>query len=356
MREKVRADGTRDGGTRLTAVVVALALFACLFACGGCALKQAVDGAVVLKRGQDVARDIKAKATDGYDVRKARAAWGEAVAAFGKQDYEAAGRHLDDSSASLSSSERAGERVYYDSSGGLRVSGLVFRPETDEPRPLVVVNHAGFGDGADFSDVGLIVRDQGYVAFCPDFRGSGKSGGRHEMALGEVDDVIHGIEHVRKNFPVDGDRVGLFGQSHGATVALLAAARHPVKAVVAEAGVTDTALEYDYLSRATDAAAKQVFTEVSPMIGGTPSQIPDEYSRRSPVKVADRIRCPVLIVHGAKDPIVPVEQAEIMHQAIKGSGGTSELKIYPEEGHCVGSAPGRAEVFAMMFDLFRRCL
>lgn len=45
----------------------------------------------------------------------------------------------------------------------------------------------------------------------------------------------------------------------------------------------------------------------------------------SPITYADRIRTEMLIVHGADDTNVPVEQAELLHRAVR----HSELVVYP---------------------------
>ncbi len=51
-----------------------------------------------------------------------------------------------------------------------------------------------------------------------------------------------------------------------------------------------------------------------------------------------RIRCPVLILHGRQDRIVPVERAEDLHRAIPGS----EIRILDPAGHQYHSEQARA--------------
>jgi pimeloyl-ACP methyl ester carboxylesterase len=43
-----------------------------------------------------------------------------------------------------------------------------------------------------------------------------------------------------------------------------------------------------------------------------------------------RIGCPTVIVHGARDRIVPVYSSRVLHQQIPGS----ELVVLPRSGHC----------------------
>ena len=58
---------------------------------------------------------------------------------------------------------------------------------------------------------------------------------------------------------------------------------------------------------------------------------PCEYLARS----APRIRCPVLLVHGERDALVPVDYARGVHELIVNAGGQSELRILPGAGHAV---------------------
>ncbi len=64
----------------------------------------------------------------------------------------------------------------------------------------------------------------------------------------------------------------------------------------------------------------------------------------------------MLIIHGEKDPLCPVDQARRLYQAMLEKGKTAELKIYPEEAHCVNDPAGRLEVWELMFAWFERYL
>lgn len=351
-----------DRGSRRTTVRVAF-LSACLLilfllvltAAGGCFIKETIDKALVTKKGLDVANAISAKARDGYDVRPARAKWLEALQAYTADDFTKTNALLEETLAVLDDcDDKVAERIYYESTDGTKVSGLLFRPEGAGPWPLIVVCHAGFGEGADFSEVALMVRDKGYVVFNPDFRGSGKSEGEHEGAKGEVEDVISGIKYLKSEGLVDDNRIGIYGQSHGAAVALLAASRYPaIKAVVEEAGFTDAVDLYNNGTGATDPQIVQLRDELVSMVGGTPDEVPSEYAVRSAINYADKIDAPVLLIHGAKDPLIPVNEAQRMYDALKAAGKNAELKIYPEEAHCVNDPAGRAEVWEMMFNWFQ---
>ncbi|OFW56860.1 MAG: hypothetical protein A2W01_02040 [Candidatus Solincola sediminis] len=322
-----------------------------------CGVAKIIDQATVTAKGIASKNEVDKKANDGYDVREARARWGQALEAYNLGDYDTADRLIEETNEALKSIKKVSERIYYESSGGLTVSGLLFRPTQGQPPwPLIVVNHSGFGTAGDFSEVALGIMDRGYLVFNPDFRGSGKSQGRHELAKGEVDDVIYGIEYLKSRGLVEEGRVGMYGQSHGASVSLLAAERYPVNAIVAESGFTDAVDLYENAeAHADDDALFQAgLDQVIPMLGGTPEQVPQEYAIRSALNFAGDMQAPVLLIHGAQDTLIPVDQAYRMDEALKEAGKTVELKVYPEEAHTVTQPANRLEVWDLMFAWFEK--
>jgi dipeptidyl aminopeptidase/acylaminoacyl peptidase len=60
---------------------------------------------------------------------------------------------------------------------------------------------------------------------------------------------------------------------------------------------------------------------------------------RSPVHVAAQLRCPVRLIHGGKDDVVPPEQAELMAAALRAAGNEPDLLIYPERSHSSLASP-----------------
>jgi len=335
------------------AVVVILAAGLLLGGCS-CVLTRIIDQASVTVRGLACANEMNEKAGEGYDVREARAKWLQALDAYNQGDYNRADQLIDETYAAMADMEKVAERVYYESSGGLTVSGLLFRPpEGSGPWPVIIVNHAGFGTAGDFSDVALLIRDRGYLVFNPDYRGSGMSEGSHEGAKGEVDDVIAAIDYLEAEGLIAGERIGMYGQSHGAAVAVLAAERDArIKAVVAEAGFYDAVGLYNNAVSSSDPTVKLLLDEFVPMAGGTPEQVPEEYAVRSAINYTASMQAATLLIHGELDPLCPVDQARRLYDALKADGKTVEIKIYPNEAHCVNDPAGRLEVWDLMFAWF----
>jgi dipeptidyl aminopeptidase/acylaminoacyl peptidase len=118
----------------------------------------------------------------------------------------------------------------------------------------------------------------------------------------------------------DRDRIGVVGHSHGALmVAHLLASTDLFRAGVAQSGAYNQTLRpfgFQHERR-------------------TLYQARDTYLRLSPLLEADRIREPLLLIHGERDNnpgTVPL-QSEKFFDALRGAGGTARLVMLPLEAH-----------------------
>ena len=75
------------------------------------------------------------------------------------------------------------------------------------------------------------------------------------------------------------------------------------------------------------------------------------YLKVSPFFVADKIKTPLLIVHGADDAnpgTTPIQAGEL-YKAIRGTGGTTRLVMLPNEPHWYAAAESNEQlVFEML--------
>ena len=68
-------------------------------------------------------------------------------------------------------------------------------------------------------------------------------------------------------------------------------------------------------------------------IGADPNEDPEAYRARSAITFVKNVTTPTLIIHGEKDPCVPVSQAWAFSYALRERGVPVECAIYPREGH-----------------------
>lgn len=57
------------------------------------------------------------------------------------------------------------------------------------------------------------------------------------------------------------------------------------------------------------------------------------YEERAPICHMEKLACPILLLQGDEDKIVPPNQAELMYDAVKARGLPCSLKIYEGEQH-----------------------
>ena len=110
----------------------------------------------------------------------------------------------------------------------------------------------------------------------------------------------------------------------------VAAAPLRVRGVVSLAGITDL--------RAYGAARGSCNGVVTPLMGGTPAEVPARYAAVDPVERVP-LGVPLRFVHGAADPVVPVEQSRAMLERARTAGESAELSLVPDMGHFDLMAP-----------------
>jgi dipeptidyl aminopeptidase/acylaminoacyl peptidase len=76
----------------------------------------------------------------------------------------------------------------------------------------------------------------------------------------------------------------------------------------------------------------------------------------SPFTRIDAIRAPLMVIHGANDPRVPVYEAEQMVSALRARGRDVEYLRYEDEGHGLAKAKNRADAWPKVVAFFERHL
>lgn len=173
---------------------------------------------------------------------------------------------------------------------------------------------------------------QGFVSIFFNFRGTGPSEGDFGIK-GWIKDLKAVIDEFKNHPYLDRKRVLLCGSSAGAAVSIIVAAEdESVNAVVCLASPARFA-------RLEEADGASAFVQEAKRIGlirnrDFPLSLEEwrnEFKESRPVdyvaKIAPR---PLLIVHGADDDVVPVNQAYELYERAK---DPKELKIFSGKGH-----------------------
>jgi uncharacterized protein len=230
------------------------------------------------------------------------------------------------------------------SSDALNVDALLTRPRSAKPQggwPAIVFNHGYIAPGVYKTGnhynawVAAFAR-AGYVVFMPDYRGHAQSGGSPSAGYGSVEytsDVINAFRSVQKHADVDPRRVGMFGHSMGAGLALRAMAITPdIKAGVLAAGVIGS--YYDLINNwqpYTNPAANAWRNGLLSEFGGAAD---DQafWDVVSPTAHLGGI-APLQIQHGGGDAVVAPKFSSDLAERLARAGATHELHLYRGDDH-----------------------
>lgn len=119
------------------------------------------------------------------------------------------------------------------------------------------------------------------------------------------------------------------GHSRGGTVALLAAAAGGWDGAIALSATTDQVRLVEGLA----AFAPSRYRTMIAARRATPAEDPGYYAATSPLLQASSFDCPVLLVHGTLDLVVPHDHTLWMQEALDAAGGEVELHLVTGAGH-----------------------
>ncbi len=253
--------------------------------------------------------------------------------------------------------------TYPNSEDGTEVTARLFRPaDLDQRRryPAVVFVHgAGYAQSVfrgyprslanpAFSHY---LAQEGYVVLDVDFRGSAGYGRKFRMdvfdRLGEVDlqDVLSGVEYLRRLEYVDMSRIGIWGHSYGGFMVASALLRSPetFAAGVSSAPVTDWE-RFFYLAPGYN---EEHF--------GFPWENPEGTRRASPLTYASNLIHPMLILSGIQDTM-HLDAAALVNELIENGKDMFEWIFYPNEPHGIRDPPARLDYFRRIAEYLDRYL
>ena len=190
------------------------------------------------------------------------------------------------------------EDVWFEVAGGTRLHGWFVRAARQPAAATVVYMHGNGGNVSYLDWMGEDLAARGFDVLLFDYRGYGRSGGEVSDERGIYADADAAYDYVTKARGAPAERVVLYGQSLGTAAAVDVAARKPCGALVLESGFSSAgdmaATILPWLPRAAHRFVRNRFDSV----GKLPA-----------------VRCPVLVAHGDRDEMIPVEQGRKLFDA-----------------------------------------
>ena len=234
------------------------------------------------------------------------------------------------------------EEIEFPTAGGLSAHAFYYPPRGgshqapagDRP-PLIVIGHGGPIAAADptfdlkiqfWTTRGFAVVDVNYggsTGFGRDYRRRLNG----QWGIVDVADLINAARHLVATDRADERRLAIRGGSAGGYTVLAALTQHPevFTAGASYYGISDLEVlisdSHKFEARCLDI-----------LVGPYPA-MRDEYIRRSPIHAVDRLSCPLILLQGLEDKVVPPNQSEMMADALRIKGQPVAYLTFEGEQH-----------------------
>ncbi|MCR5877106.1 S9 family peptidase [Phenylobacterium sp. J367] len=232
--------------------------------------------------------------------------------------------------------------IRFKAADGLELSGYLTLPRGRDGRnlPLVVLAHGGPAsrDDPGFDWWSQALASRGYAVLQVNFRGSDGLGeallkaGYGEWGRKMQTDLSDGVRHLVGQGVVDPKRVCIVGASYGGYAALAGAThdRGVYRCAGSVAGVADLRRQVSHSRRQSGSQATTRYW--NRFIGAEDLGDP-VMAAYSPAQHARNAEIPILLVHGKDDTVVPLDQSQVMADALKRAGKPYEMVVMPGEDH-----------------------
>ncbi len=239
---------------------------------------------------------------------------------------------------------------HYKARDGLALDGYLSLPKNyvGKPVPTIILPHGGpmCEDVEAFDRFSAFMANRGYAVFQPNYRGSsGRGFDFMAQAIGGYglemqDDLEDAVKYLVDEKIADPKNVAIVGASYGGYAALMGATKTPnlFKLAISFAGMSDlvrmrNGFRYYY---ARNSYRKQFGDDK------------DQLKESSPLRMVDKVKIPILLIHGTKDTRVPVAQSREMAEALKDAHKTYEYVELEDGTHFLDYLDHRKQTFEAM--------
>ncbi|MFK7795966.1 MAG: prolyl oligopeptidase family serine peptidase [Aureispira sp.] len=275
--------------------------------------------------------------------------------------YEAATdtlQHIADVSGWLQEEQLAEMKpIQYSTRDGLTIHGYLTLPKGVEAKnlPVVVNPHGGpwARDSWGFNPEIQFLANRGYAVLQMNFRGSTGYGRKFleasykQWGLTMQDDITDGVQWLIDQGIADSKRIAIYGGSYGGYATLSGITKTPdlYACAIDYVGVSNL-----FTFMQTIPPYWELYREMLYEMVGDPNNEADSIQMRanSPVFHVDKIKVPLLIAQGAKDPRVNQDESDQMVEALQQRGIDVEYLLKENEGHGFRNEENRFEFYHAM--------
>jgi dipeptidyl aminopeptidase/acylaminoacyl peptidase len=272
---------------------------------------------------------------------------------------QAAARQATFASSGLDTRLVEPEHVRFSSFDGREIPALFYpAPDQAQRAPCVVFVHGG-PEGQyrpTFQPIVQYLASAGFAVLAPNVRGSTGYGKSYthlddvRKRMDSVADLAHAVHWLRDSGRADPHRIAVYGGSYGGFMVLSALTTYPD---LWAAGVDLVGIGNFVTFLENTGPWRRHLREAE---YGSLEHDRDFLEEISPINKVDRIRAPLLVIHGANDPRVPITEAEQMVAQLRTLGRSVEFLRLEDEGHQIAKLHNKLVAYPMAADFLKRHL
>jgi dipeptidyl aminopeptidase/acylaminoacyl peptidase len=224
------------------------------------------------------------------------------------------------------------------------------KPADGRLPPVIVYPHGGPESQTRpaFNPIFQYFLQAGYGVLAPNVRGSSGYGTAYmnldntTKRMDSVKDLAYAAEWLKNEKKGDPKRLAVYGGSYGGFMVLAAVTHYPD---LWAAGIDVVGIANFVTFVEKTGAYRRAHREAE---YGNLREHREFFEKISPIHHVDKIRCPMLVIHGANDPRVPIGEAEQIVAALKKRGVPVEYLRYEDEGHGLAKLKNRLDAYPKM--------
>ncbi|HSP35327.1 MAG TPA: S9 family peptidase, partial [Thermoanaerobaculia bacterium] len=228
------------------------------------------------------------------------------------------------------------ELVTYMAQDGVPLSGWLYRPKGAQPPYPTVFSFHGGPEGQErpsFNSTYQALLASGMAVFAPNVRGSSGFGktfvnlDNGALRVNGVRDIKDTVDALVAKKIADPKRLAIMGGSYGGYMVMAGVTEFPD--LFAAGADLFGVVNFDTFFKHTE----PWMAAISTVEYGDPATQADMLRSLSPINKLDRVKTPLIVLHGANDTNVPVVEAEQIVNSLKQRGVPVEYVLFPDEGH-----------------------
>lgn len=226
---------------------------------------------------------------------------------------------------------------------GKKIFGIFHKPVVSHKVPVIMVCHGLAGNKIGkyrlYVTLASLLVKAGFAVFRFDFRGSGDSEGEFAdtTVTGQLSDALKVLEFLDAHPYVDSSRMGIFGRSFGGTVGIMAAEHFKkIKSLVLWAPMFNGD-DWMHMWKLIQSGSlpKQKQMEIMRFEGqqGSYAFFEQFFKIRLDQSIKALDALPLLHIHGQKDDVIPIHQADFFAESRKHALGETKFIRLPDGDH-----------------------